>query len=142
MEISKASATAIHGLAYLADAPGQAPLDVKEIAGGLGMPKGYLAKTFQILSKNLLVHSRRGPKGGYVLARSPENINLLEIIEAMEGPVAAGQCEILSDEHCRLFDRCKIRDQLQNIREQTRELYRSVTLDAFTDQFAAGREGF
>ena len=142
MEISKASATAIHGLAYLADAPGQAPLDVKEIAGGLGMPQGYLAKTFQILSKNLLVHSRRGPKGGYVLARNPEDITLLEIVEAIEGPVATSQCEFLSDEQCRLFDRCKIRDQLQDIREQTRELYKNVTLDAFTNQFASGREGF
>ncbi len=136
MEISKASAVAIHGLAYIADAPDQAPLDVKEIADGLGMPQGYLAKTLQTLSRNQLVYSRRGPKGGYQLARRPHDISLLDIIEAVEGPVPARRCEFHPGEHCRLFERCKIRKQLESLREQTRELYRGVTLDAFDHQFA------
>jgi Rrf2 family protein len=136
MEISKASAVAIHGLAYIADAPDQAPLDVKEIADGLGMPQGYLAKTLQTLSRNQLVYSRRGPRGGYQLARKPRDISLLDIIEAIEGPAPTRRCEFHPGEHCRLFERCKIRIQLESLREQTRELYQSVTLDAFGDQFA------
>jgi len=136
MEISKASVAAIRGLAYLADAQDQAPLDVKEIAGGLGMPQGYLAKIFQTLSKNHLAYSRRGPKGGYVLARKPEAISLLDIIEAVDGPVLSSQCIFPPGEHCRMFDRCKIREQLEALKEQTRELYNSVTLDSFSDQFS------
>ncbi len=139
MEISKASAVAIHGLAFIADAPDLAPLDVKEIADGLGMPQGYLAKTLQTLSRNQLVYSRRGPKGGYQLARRSKDISLLDIIEAVEGPVSTRRCEFHPSEHCRFFERCKIRKQLESLREQTRELYRNVTLDAFGDQFAEDR---
>ncbi len=136
MEISKASAAAIHGLTYLAGVPGRAPVDVKEIAKELDIAEGYLAKTFQQLSRSRLVLSRRGPSGGYVLAREPERITLLQIIEAIEGPVLTRACEFYPDEHCRLFDRCKIREQLESLREQTRKLYESVTLDAFDEQFS------
>ncbi len=136
MEISKASAVAIHGLAYLADAQDQAPLDVREIAGGLGMPQGYVAKIFQTLSKNQLAYSRRGPKGGYVLARRPETISLLDIIEAVEGPILSSQCIFPLGKQCRMFDRCKIREQLETLKAQTRELYKGVTLDSFSDQFS------
>ncbi len=139
MEISKASAVAIHALAYIADSDDQTPLDVKEIARGLEMPRGYLAKTLQILSKNQLVYSRRGPRGGYLLGRIPENITLLNIIEAVEGPASTDRCEFHPGEHCRIFERCKIRQQLESLREQTRELYRSVTLKAFRDQFCEDR---
>ncbi|RJP74602.1 MAG: Rrf2 family transcriptional regulator [Candidatus Abyssobacteria bacterium SURF_17] len=135
MEISKASVTAIHGLAYLADNSDRSPVDVSVIAKELGVSQGYLAKIFQRIARSHMVYSRRGPQGGYLLASEPEKISLLDIVEAIDGPVVTGRCELGPGEQCRLFQRCKIRRQLDKIKEQTRELYRSITLDMFSRQF-------
>ncbi len=63
-----------------------------EIAEAKGMPKAYLAKIFQVLSGKGLVRSLRGKDGGFVLARPSRSITLLEIIEAVEGPVCVNDC--------------------------------------------------
>lgn len=135
MEISKAAVTAIHGLAYLASVDAQTPVDVKEIARELGISHVYLAKIFQRLSRTHLVYSRRGPHGGYVSGLQPQKISLWEIIEAVDGPIATGRCELGPSGHCPKFDRCKIREQLDKIRMQTRKLYEGITLDMFAEQF-------
>ncbi len=135
MKMSKASVIAIHGLVYLANSESRTPLDVKEIAGDLGIPSGYLAKIFQRLSRTHLVYSRRGPQGGYLLAVEPEKISFMDIIEAVEGPVKTGGCELGVGDHCRIFYRCKIRKQLDSLKKQSRELFKSVTLDMFEGQF-------
>lgn len=131
MEISQAALTAIHGLAYLANADAQTPVDVKEIAHELGVSSAYLAKVFQRLSHTHLVYSRRGPHGGYISPLQPEQINLLEIIETVDGPVATGWCELGSTNPCAMSKRCKIKKQLDKLRKDTRELYRSISLDMF-----------
>jgi Rrf2 family protein len=135
MEISKASVTAIHGLVYLANVGSDMPLDVKEISRDLRVPQGYLAKIFQRLSRMHLVYSRRGPQGGYSLASEPKKINLMDVIEAIDGPLVTGRCELGPSDHCRLFSRCKIRKRLDTLKKQTRELYRNITLDMFNEQF-------
>lgn len=135
MDISKASVTAIHGLVYLANNGNGGPLDVGEIARELGIPQGYLAKIFQQISKARLVYSVRGPQGGYLLATAPDNINLLDIVEAIDGPMVTGRCQLGPGAQCPQFDRCKIRRQLDSIRQQTRELYKGITLDTFSKQF-------
>jgi len=136
MEVSKAAVSAIHGLAYLANADTQEPVDVKEIARELGISHVYLAKIFQRLSHTNLVYSRRGPRGGYIPALPPERINLLEIIEAVDGPISTGRCELGPSGQCPMFGRCKIRRELDEVRKQTRKLYEDITLDTFSEQFS------
>jgi Rrf2 family protein len=136
MEMSKASVTAVHGLVYLANFESARPVDVKEIAKELGIPSGYLAKLFQRLSRFHLVISRRGPQGGYSLAMNPKHISFMDVIEAIEGPVVIGQCDLGPGVKCRYFSRCKIRDRLDVLRQETRALYKKITLDMFDDQFA------
>ncbi len=135
MEISKAAATGIHGLAYLANAKAQTPMDVKEIALKLGFSQAYLAKIFQRLSHTNLVYSRRGPRGGYVSAREPDKINLLEIIEAIDGPFSIGQCQLGPTGRCPMLERCMIRTELDKVKLQIRKLYEGITLSVFAQQF-------
>ena len=59
---------------------------VKAIAERQAVPPRFLEQIFQDLKRANLVHSRRGPRGGYALMRSPETIRLGDIVRALEGP--------------------------------------------------------
>jgi len=63
------------------------PVQIRVISERQGIPGRYLEQIFQRLRRAGLVTSKRGPGGGYSLSRSPERISLLEIVEAMEGPL-------------------------------------------------------
>jgi len=123
-------------MVFLANAAENSPTDVKIIAQKLGIPHGYLARIFQRLARTHLVYSRRGPQGGYVLSREPSKISLLSIIEAIDGPILTGHCELGPNDHCQLFQQCSIRTRLDSLKESTRELYQNITLDMFDHQFA------
>jgi len=64
------------------------PVQIRVISERQAIPGRYLEQIFQRLRRAGLVISKRGPGGGYTLARSPAQITLREIVEAVEGPVA------------------------------------------------------
>lgn len=65
-----------------------------EIAPAMGIPMGFLHQVLQELQRAGLVSSRPGRTGGYALARPPRTIRIREIVEALEGPIEAGQCAL------------------------------------------------
>jgi len=71
---------------------GGAPISLAEIAEHDGMPLAYLEHLVARLRKAGLVDSRRGPRGGYLLARSPTEITMAEVVEALEGSIAPIEC--------------------------------------------------
>ncbi|MGB7268672.1 MAG: Rrf2 family transcriptional regulator [Albidovulum sp.] len=77
---------AVHSCSLLAMMPPDWPLPVKLIAEFFNLPEPYLAKQLQKLSLAGIVESRRGPRGGYVLAKPVADITLLQIVEAVDGP--------------------------------------------------------
>lgn len=74
---------ALFDLAFHANGAGQ----IKEICDRQAIPPRFLEQVFQDLRRAGLVTSKRGPRGGYQLARSPEEIRLGDITRALEGPV-------------------------------------------------------
>jgi Rrf2 family protein len=66
------------------------PTSVRDIAERTGLPQPYLEQILLALKGAGLVRSKRGVGGGYVLARSPEEISLGQIVSAVEGPIVAG----------------------------------------------------
>lgn len=76
---------ALHCCAVLADMPPERYLATKVLAEFHGVPKEYLSKALQQLSRAGLVESTLGPSGGYRLAKRPEDITFLAIVEAVEG---------------------------------------------------------
>ncbi|MHB8840211.1 MAG: MtnX-like HAD-IB family phosphatase [Candidatus Aquicultor sp.] len=90
MQVTKRSEYAILSALYLAKKGGMC--DIGEIAASHGLSVAFVAKALQGLSKAGIVTSRRGQGGGYTLARPAEAINLLELVEAVEGPVAISDC--------------------------------------------------
>jgi len=66
------------------------PTSVRDIAERTGLPQPYLEQILLALKGAGLVRSKRGVGGGYVLARSPAEITLAEVVSAVEGPIVAG----------------------------------------------------
>ena len=83
---------AIRWLVYLAVGNHEGPLSPKRGAQFLDCSPSYLAKTSNILVKAGILQSVRGIHGGVLLAKSPEEITLLEVVEACEGLLTAAYC--------------------------------------------------
>ena len=77
---------------YLASIPQESVVPFREIARQMDVPEDFLAKILKTLVDQGLVRSTRGPHGGYALAKSPLDISFLDVIEAVEGPVALNVC--------------------------------------------------
>jgi Rrf2 family protein len=89
---TRASDYALRGMVYLARQPVGRLSMASEIASAEDMPEYFFSKIFQNLAKSGLVNSFRGSNGGFALARAPEEIKVLEVIEAIDGPVSASKC--------------------------------------------------
>ena len=93
--LSRGAEYAIRGMLHLSMQPREEPSAyIEEIARGQDVPKAYLAKIFQTLAKKGFLRSSRGQGGGFRLVKVPEEISVLEVIEAMEGPVHLNDCMI------------------------------------------------
>ena len=92
MQISKSAGYAIHGLGYLVTRGTTDPVQISEISNNQDVSKPYLAKIFQQLSTARIVVGHRGVTGGYLLAHEPKDITLVNIIEAVDGPVIRRHC--------------------------------------------------
>ncbi|MCS7242501.1 MAG: Rrf2 family transcriptional regulator [Candidatus Caldatribacterium sp.] len=121
---SEAVSLALHSMVLLAGS--SSPLTVREMAERTQASFHHLAKVFQYLRKARLVVSTRGPKGGFVLARPPEQITLLEVYEAIEGPVPKHIC-FLREKSCP-FERCIFGGLLGEFALRFREYLASRTL--------------
>lgn len=92
MQITRASEYGMLGLIALARRPVGEVVMVDLLAQEEGIPTSFLGKIFQNLNRAGLVRSARGSGGGFTLVRPPEQISVLEVIEAVEGPIAFQRC--------------------------------------------------
>ncbi len=101
----------------------------KEIADAYGIPFELLAKVLQRLTKAGLVYSHQGVRGGYSLARRPEEIPVSLIIHAIEGtaPVIA-QCMADGPESCGVFTTCTIKSPLTKVQANIERAFSSLML--------------
>jgi len=126
MCLSQTAGYAIHALSIVARAGGQLCL-IREIARLSGIPKPYLAKIINQLSREGLVAAKRGYRGGIYLTRSPEKISLLEITEAIEGEDFIAECMLGLDD-CSTPCLCPTHDMWQRLRGEIKEGLRQATL--------------
>ena len=90
--MSDAVEWSIHCCAVLAALPPDQSLPAVRLAEFHDVPPAYLAKALQAMASAGIVESRPGPRGGYRLARSPEDITLLDIVTAVDGSGHAFRC--------------------------------------------------
>lgn len=93
MKLSKTSTQAVLALSILANHDAGEFLQARQVAEQLGTPTMSALKILQALARHKLIESQLGRSGGYRLHLPPDQVNLLQVVEAIEGPVA-GQMRI------------------------------------------------
>jgi Rrf2 family protein len=89
MNLARSSGYALHALAHMARQAPDRFVPSHVTAGAAGIPERYLLKMLHALASAGLLHSIQGPRGGYRLTRPAEDITLLEVVEAVDGPVTS-----------------------------------------------------
>lgn len=107
LQLSRTSDYAVRLMVQLAAEPEGRPVSRTELARTQQIPEAYLPKLLAGLSKAGLVVGRRGPGGGFQLTREPRRVSLLEVIEAVDGPVALNVC-VMRGESCERLARCPV----------------------------------
>jgi Rrf2 family protein len=120
LRLSKKADYALIAMKHLAirgDQGQQASISAREIAEQYDIPIELMAKVLQRLVRNGLLLSHQGTRGGYHLARTPGQISVADVIQAIEGPVAVTACS--TDEgQCEQFSKCNVRDPLYKVRNR------------------------
>jgi Rrf2 family protein len=118
---------ALLSLALHADHEG--PTSVRDIAERTGLPQPYLEQILLALKGAGLVRSKRGVGGGYVLARTPAEITLGEIVSAVDGPIALGDFGLPHENGaCEHEGQCVLLDVWADVGEHMRRHLDSYTL--------------
>jgi Rrf2 family iron-sulfur cluster assembly transcriptional regulator len=108
---------------------GEGPTTVRDIAERTGLPQPYLEQILLALKGAGLVRSKRGVGGGYVLARTPAEINLAEIVRAVDGPIALGDFgEPHTDGACDHEGQCVLLSVWHTVGNEMRRLLEEYTL--------------
>ncbi len=92
MQFTRAEAYGVFGILYLAEADKSRVVPLSEISYSQDIPEKFLAKIFQSLSKAGIVRSHRGVRGGFSLAKKPNQIPVKDILETIQGPLHLMKC--------------------------------------------------
>ena len=127
IRLSRLSDYGIVLMACLAEQPAESQLSAREIAERTQLPLPVVSKILKALTREGLLHSQRGPHGGYSLARRPDHINVVEMITALEGPIGLTECT-LHPGQCLQEASCHVRKPWQRINHVVRSALARVTL--------------
>ncbi|MEI6702056.1 MAG: Rrf2 family transcriptional regulator [Deltaproteobacteria bacterium] len=127
IELTRKGEYAIRGIVYLAAQQEGRVCLLSEIAAAVDVPATFLAKIFQQFSKIGLVKSYRGTGGGFILGRASDKITMLEVVEAVEGPIIPNRCVIAPGE-CSRDVYCKVHPVWKRVQVQVCDVLERVTL--------------
>lgn len=108
MKVTRSAAYALHALMYMVRHSTQLPVTAATIAKAEGLPSDYLAKIFQKLVKAGFVKAVRDKKRGYIFARSPDQITVLGLLEAVEGGPLFDDCLLRHCECGGTLENCRV----------------------------------
>lgn len=131
MIINQATDYGFRAVSYLAQQPQGKVVEAHTIAQDVVVPIRFLLKIMPSLIKAGIVRSQRGIGGGYTLARPPREITLLDVLEAIEGPIRLNRC-LIDPEYCsrNASSHCEIHDALADIQKKlSREFARYTFAD-------------
>ena len=127
LHVSDAASMGIHACSLLAAAPGNQSLTSQEMAETLHGSANHMAKILQRLTRAGIVRSIRGPNGGFNLNCDPEKTTVLEVFEAIEGPILKEHC-MLRIPVCTPDKLCIMGRLVQDVQEMVRRRFSETTL--------------
>jgi Rrf2 family protein len=135
MKLSNAAAYAVHAMVRLANNAKVSPVKSKKLAKDSSMPERFLLSVLQDLSRYGILRATRGSNGGFTLTQRPDEISLLDVIEAVEGPIVAAlptKDKFPDETGKRLFD------VLQGITDNARRELQAITISDLVASNEAG----
>jgi Rrf2 family protein len=108
MQITRQADYAVRAVFYLTKLGPDSRAATSQIAEEQHIPPSFLAKIISQLSVAGLLHTSRGARGGVSLARDPEEISLLDVVEAIDGPILLNEC-VADSGACTFSEDCPMR---------------------------------
>ena len=136
MQITRQADYALRAMLYLARLEPAKRAATSQIAEQQHIPPSFLAKIISQLSIAGLIHTSRGARGGVTLAREPGEISLLDVVEAIDGPIMLNDCTG-DPKDCPFGENCAIRDIWCVTQDELVSRLRSVSFAEFLTKEAA-----
>ena len=127
MLISRKTDYAVRCVMFLAGRPGELS-STSQIAAYIDVTDVFVAKILQTLARCGVIESVRGTHGGYRLAHAPGGITLLDVVEAIQGPVQLNEC-VVEGRGCALDQSCPVHSIWVDVRRDLEAQLRSKTFD-------------
>ena len=140
MKLSSRARYGMRAILELAMEYGNAPLQIKTIADREDISNKYLEQLIAMLKAAGLVRSIRGPRGGYLLAKPPAEIQLKEVFVTLEGPMVPAEC-LEHPEFCPRCMDCVTRDVWQELQNAIDGVLESVTLADLVEKTKSSAKG-
>ena len=112
---------------------------LKEISMELGIPQPFLGKILQILSRQQILDSSKGPHGGFTLKKPAIDISLMEIVDIIDGTEAFNQC-LIRTSVCSNESPCSLHDKVAPYRKGLRNTLLTETIADLASEFRKGNE--
>lgn len=128
MQITRQADYALRAMLYLTRMEPNQRAATRDIAAQKKIPPSFLAKIISQLSIAGLIHTSRGARGGVVLSRPAAEISLLDVVEAIDGPIALNDCTV-SPENCPQADDCPLHGIWTETQSELVQKLRNTTFD-------------
>ena len=129
MRLTAKSEYGLLAMIDLACTYGSGPVSAREIAERREIPLRFLEQLFVALRRGGIVSAVRGAKGGFVLTREPAQITVLDIVEALEGPLEASVCDSERGAGCTKSGACAAAPMWAKATRALRDAFATTTLD-------------
>ncbi len=131
MQITRQADYALRAMVYLSRIEPNQNAATKKIAEVQKIPPSFLAKIISQLSIAGLIHTSRGAHGGVVLSRPAAEISLLEVVEAIDGPIALNECTVAPG-NCDMADDCPLHQIWQETQDELVTKLRNTRFDRYS----------
>jgi Rrf2 family protein len=128
MQITRQADYAIRAVRYLAKPGSSQRIATSTVAREMKIPASFLAKIISQLSIAGLLHTSRGARGGVSLAREPRDISVLDVVEAIDGPILLNEC-VGSNKPCSFEEDCLVHPIWLEVQESLVKRLRETRFD-------------
>jgi len=120
----------------------EGPVHSRQISEAQAIPQRFLEQILLLLKRAGYLKSRKGQKGGYILAKPPEMISVAEVIRVMDGPLAPIDCvSVMAHETCPMERTCGLRWLWKDVRDAVAEILEKTSFADLVEKSRPGVSG-
>jgi Rrf2 family cysteine metabolism transcriptional repressor len=139
MKLSTRTRYGIRAIVEVAENNSRTPIQIKKIAERQDISVKYLEQLMSILKSAGFVRSIRGAKGGYILAKPPNQIKLSDVFDSLEGHVTTVEC-VEDGDYCTRAADCVVRQVWAKVQQAIQNVLQSITLQDMVDRAKAEKK--